>query len=33
MPELARADATTPFTASAATWYRVMQRLQRARGL
>ncbi|MFN8544928.1 MAG: hypothetical protein U0807_12110 [Candidatus Binatia bacterium] len=31
MLELARADATTPFTASAATWYRLVQRQQRAR--
>lgn len=31
MLELARADATTPFTASAATWYRLVKRLQRAR--
>jgi len=31
MLELARADATTPFTASAATWYRLVNRLQRAR--
>jgi transposase len=31
MLELARADATTPFTASAATWYRLVQRVQQAR--
>jgi transposase len=31
MLELARADATTPFTASPATWYRLVTGVQRAR--